>query len=71
MTNIGDKWLGDPHYFPLFEELNRRKAVVYTHPMSADCCGNLLMPDVDDSVIEFAADTTPRHRAHPVLGRGA
>ena len=27
MTNIGDKWLGDPHYFPLFEELNRRKAV--------------------------------------------
>ena len=21
MTNIGDKWLGDPYYFPLFEEL--------------------------------------------------
>ena len=57
MTNIGDKWLGDPHYFPLFEELNRRKAIIYTHPISADCMQNLL-PDVDDSVIEFTADTS-------------
>ncbi|HEY3917167.1 MAG TPA: amidohydrolase family protein [Stellaceae bacterium] len=57
MTNMGDKWLGDPHYFPLFEELHRRKAVVYTHPISADCMQNML-PDVDDSVIEFTADTS-------------
>jgi 6-methylsalicylate decarboxylase len=58
MTNMGDKWLGDPHYFPLFEELNRRKAVIYTHPISADCMQNMLVPDVDDSVIEFTADTS-------------
>jgi 6-methylsalicylate decarboxylase len=58
MTNIGDKWLGDPHYFPLFEELNRRKAIVYTHPISADCLQNKLAPEVDDSVIEFTADTS-------------
>jgi 6-methylsalicylate decarboxylase len=58
MTNIGDKWLGDPHYFPLFEELNRRKAVVYTHPISPDCMQNVMMPDVDDSMIEFTADTS-------------
>jgi predicted TIM-barrel fold metal-dependent hydrolase len=57
MTNMGDKWLGDPHYFPLFEELNRRHAVVYTHPISADCMQNLL-PGIDDSVIEFTADTS-------------
>jgi 6-methylsalicylate decarboxylase len=57
MTNIGDKWLGDPHYFPLFEEINRRKAVIYTHPISCDCMQNML-PDVDDSVIEFTADTS-------------
>jgi predicted TIM-barrel fold metal-dependent hydrolase len=48
MTNIGDKWLGDPHYFPLFEELNRRKAVLYTHPMAPTCSTNLLMPEVND-----------------------
>jgi predicted TIM-barrel fold metal-dependent hydrolase len=58
MTNIGDKWLGDPHYFPLFGELNRRKAVIYTHPISADCLQNKLSPDIDDSVIEFTADTS-------------
>jgi len=58
MTNMGDKWLGDPHYFPLFEELDRRKAVIYTHPISADCMQNMLTPDIDDSVIEFTADTS-------------
>lgn len=58
MTNMGDKWLGDPHYFPLFEELNRRRAVIYTHPISADCMQNMLVPDIDDSVIEFTADTS-------------
>jgi len=58
MTNIGDKWLGDPHYWPLFEELNRRKAVLYTHPMAPTCSANILMPEVNDSVIEFATDTS-------------
>jgi predicted TIM-barrel fold metal-dependent hydrolase len=58
MTNIGDKWLGDPHYFPLFEELNRRKAVVYTHPIAPNCTQNLMMPSINDSVIEFASDTS-------------
>jgi 6-methylsalicylate decarboxylase len=28
-ANYGDKWLGDEKYKPIFEELNRRKAVVY------------------------------------------
>jgi 6-methylsalicylate decarboxylase len=58
MTNMGDKWLGDPHYFPLFEELNRRKAIVYTHPISPDCMQNAMLPDIDDSIIEFCADTS-------------
>lgn len=32
LTSIGDQYLGDPDFDPLFEELNRRKTVVYTHP---------------------------------------
>ena len=32
LTSIGDRYLGDPVFDPLFEELNRRKLVVYTHP---------------------------------------
>ena len=57
MTNIGDRWLGDPHYHPLFEELNRRKAVVYTHPVAPDCCRGIL-PELNDATIEYGTDTT-------------
>ena len=57
LTSYGDKWLGDPAFAPVMEELNRRKAVVYTHPTTANCCGNLI-PDVPDSIIEWGTDTT-------------
>jgi len=57
MTNIGDKWLGDPYYDPIFAELNRRKSVVYTHPACPDCTAGVL-PEIRESVIEFGTDTT-------------
>ena len=56
-TNYGDKWIGDKTFDPVFEELNRRKAVVFTHPITANCCGNLL-PNVGDGTIEWQTDTT-------------
>jgi predicted TIM-barrel fold metal-dependent hydrolase len=56
-TSYGDKWLGDPAFNPIFEELNRRKAVLYTHPNTAKCCGNLL-PNIGDGIIEWGTDTT-------------
>jgi predicted TIM-barrel fold metal-dependent hydrolase len=56
-TSYGDKWLGDPAFNAVFEELNRRGAVVYTHPITAKCCGNLL-PNVGDGAIEWGTDTT-------------
>src|SRR5262245_65888118 len=37
-SNYGDKWLGNPVYTPVLEELNRRKAVVYVHPLVGSCC---------------------------------
>src|SRR5712692_5183742 len=57
MTSYGDKYLGDPAFAPVWEELNRRKAVVYTHPLVPDCCRNLV-PNVPTGAIEFATDTT-------------
>ena len=57
ITSYGDKWLGDPLFFPVMEELNRRRAVVYTHPTAANCCSNL-QPEVPPVMIEFGTDTT-------------
>ena len=56
-TNYGDKWIGDAAFNPVFEELNRRKTVVFTHPITANCCGNLLA-NVGDGTIEWQTDTT-------------
>jgi predicted TIM-barrel fold metal-dependent hydrolase len=57
MTSYGKRWLGDAAFAPVWEELNRRKAVVYTHPLAPDCCRNLIA-DVSTAAIEFATDTT-------------
>jgi predicted TIM-barrel fold metal-dependent hydrolase len=56
-TNYGDKWLGDPAFNPIFEELNRRKAVVFTHPITANCCKDLIA-GIGDGAIEWQTDTT-------------
>ena len=57
MTSYDNKWLGHSHYAPVMEELNRRKAVVYTHPTDAACCANLV-PELRTSVVEFGTETT-------------
>lgn len=57
MTSYGDKWLGDPLFLPVMEELNRRKTLVYTHPTAANCCENLV-PTQPPVLIEFGTDTT-------------
>jgi len=56
-SNYGDKWLGNPLYKPVFEELNRRKAVVYVHPLVASCCAQLSV-GAFPAVIEVPHDTT-------------
>jgi 6-methylsalicylate decarboxylase len=57
MTSYGDKWLGDPSFLPVMEELNRRKALVYTHPTTANCCVNLVRTQ-QPQLIEWGTDTT-------------
>jgi predicted TIM-barrel fold metal-dependent hydrolase len=57
MTNYGDKWLGYASFAPIWEELNRRKATVYTHPTDANCCVNLVQ-GLPPSAIEWGTDTT-------------
>ena len=57
MTSYGDKWLGYPHFAPVWEELNRRKATVYTHP-TAPIAASIWCPALPTSTVEFGTDTT-------------
>ena len=57
MTSFEGKYLGDPAFAPVFQELNRRKAIVYTHPTQPQCCVGLVK-GVPASSIEYATDST-------------
>ena len=57
LTSYGNNWLGYDQFAPVLAELNRRRAVVYTHPTGAPCCVNLVN-GIADSAIEYGADTT-------------
>ena len=35
------RWPGDPYFEPMWQELNRRNAIVYMHPLAPPCCTNL------------------------------
>ena len=56
-TSYRDKWLGDPAFEPVMAELNRRNAVVFTHPEAPLCCRGLI-PGINEAVIEYGTDTT-------------
>src|ERR1019366_1430625 len=56
MTDYGDKWPGDPAFVPVFDELNRRKAIVFVHPTAPNCCTSLI-PGTTGSWLEYLFDT--------------
>jgi predicted TIM-barrel fold metal-dependent hydrolase len=57
VTSYGNKWLGNPAFAPVWEELNRRKATLYTHPTVPHFLEDLIT-DIPDTAIEINTDTT-------------
>ncbi|MFI6522270.1 amidohydrolase family protein [Spirillospora sp. NPDC050679] len=57
MTTAGGRYLGDKVFDPLFAELNRRRAVVMTHPDALPEDPEPI-PGVDNWVADFMYDTT-------------
>jgi predicted TIM-barrel fold metal-dependent hydrolase len=55
-TNSRGIYLGDPAFAPIFEELNRRRAVLYLHPTSPQCLDQIGM-GFPGPMIEFPFDT--------------
>jgi predicted TIM-barrel fold metal-dependent hydrolase len=51
------RWPGDPHFEPLWQELNRRNAIVYMHPMAPTCCRDLKYGPAA-GMLEFDFDVT-------------
>jgi predicted TIM-barrel fold metal-dependent hydrolase len=56
-TSINDVYLGEPHFDPWFEELNRRGATLFVHPTFTKASQALLI-GLNPSVLEFMFDTT-------------
>jgi predicted TIM-barrel fold metal-dependent hydrolase len=56
-SSVNERYLGDPLLDPVFDELNRRKAVVFIHPAHCEAPGptNLRAPPF---VVEYVFDTT-------------
>lgn len=51
------RWPGDPYFEPMWQELDRRKAIVYMHPLAPRCC-RALNDGVPTSMNEYDFDTT-------------
>ncbi|MGE0803363.1 MAG: amidohydrolase family protein [Lautropia sp.] len=56
LSNYGGRYLGAPEFDPLYQELDRRQAVVFVHPTSP---ANIhLVAGLSASTLEFPFDTT-------------
>jgi predicted TIM-barrel fold metal-dependent hydrolase len=56
VSSYDGRWLGDPAFRPVMEELNRRKAVVFVHP--AGVGEDATPPGIRAHILEGSFDTT-------------
>lgn len=56
LTSYGERYPGDPAFAPVFDELDRRGAIVYFHPTAAPC--STCLGELPAATLEFPFDTT-------------
>ena len=56
LTSYGDHWLGEKMFEPVFDDLNRRNAIVFVHPTDAPCCHSLA--NQNPATLEWLVDTS-------------
>jgi 6-methylsalicylate decarboxylase len=57
MTNAGERYLGDSRFDPIFDELQRREAIVFVHPTaSPDRVAHTL--GLPDALLDYPVDTS-------------
>ena len=56
-SSIIDRYLGDPSFDPVFDELNRRRAVVFIHPTHCEAPEHTQL-HAPPFVVEYVFDTT-------------
>lgn len=67
-TNYGASWLGERRFLPIFEELNRRKALVYVHPAQAPCwTASAFSYERDNSFVSAPWIEFPTNTARTIL----
>jgi predicted TIM-barrel fold metal-dependent hydrolase len=58
LSSYGGKYLGNPTFAPVMDELNRRKVVAFCHPFCAACGTQTVLSDGQNRGVEFVFDTT-------------
>jgi predicted TIM-barrel fold metal-dependent hydrolase len=56
-SSVKDRYLGDPWFDPVFDELNRRKAVIFIHPTHCEAPAHAQL-HAPPFVVEYVFDTT-------------
>ncbi len=51
------KYLGHADFAPIWDELNKRKGIMFVHPTQPQCCGPVI-PNAPSATLEFPYDTT-------------